>query len=802
MFKNHITVAIRNLRKSRIFSFITIVGLSLGLWACMTMTTVVMDELSYDTQWSKGEQLYRLISYGGGQGEKVARGFTGLVHELPQNFPEIKKVVALNKHGMDLRFQEGDNTTVHLDALEADTGIWQLLDFDVLAGRPQKLVHGQNNIVITQQVKELYFPNSDPIGKTIYTAPGFDDPQPYMITGVIQNFPKNTHLRADVMVLKEPSTAPLPKEGFGTLTSLYLLLQKGVDLKSLQDKVDHWYADYMETENPMQYEFQPISQVFLHSDFEQGQKDRGSMDLIYILGGVALMLLLIALVNFVNLSTARTAHRLKEIGTRKVLGAKRNHIATQFLVESLVFFLLSTVVATLGYFLTLPYVVKFLGHPLEMTFVSRPLLFLGLICSILLVSFLVGWYPARLLSRLRPLKALQGKTFQGNSVGKLLQRGLVMFQFSISMVVLIGLMVVGQQLRFLNHADIGYQKENLLAISKVAWDNKGDAFKQEVLGLSDVRSVALSKWLPTFGQGSRIQAVEDPQNPGNPLTINYIEGDVDLPKTLGLELEEGRLFSNQHPTDITVDPKIISFEQMENAPPAVSLFSAYAQKRLQVKDLNVPNVYTNTLPVGIVGNVTTESLRKALSPTIIQAKSNIDYGGMLIKVAPGQEVTVMNEVHRLWKDFYPDKVLEIQPVSQLLAAQYEKEAKLQQLLFFFGALILFLCALGVFGLIEQATAQRIKEIGVRKVLGATDGSIVYLFFKFFVGLLAVAAVLGFPLAWYGAQAWLQSYAHKISLGESVFALAMGVTALITFLTVGWQCYRTVRANPVQNLRTE
>lgn len=806
MFINYIKIAWRSLKSNRIFSFINIFGLAVGLWACMTVATVVIDDLSYDRQWSKSDDLYRINTYKEISSNRHAGGPKGFITALPENFPEVQAVSKILNRNLDLKLSKDSEEYIQTDALETDSSVWELLDLEVLQGNPQTLMHGQDYLVISERFRNTYYPNENPVGKTVYRVSSYDDePTPYLIAGVIKNIASNTHLRTDVLLIYEPSKATLSKERAVGHYPLYVWLTPGTDIKQFTEKVNHWFAEFVELKKANSIEFQPIKKVYLHSGFELKAAVRGDMNTIYILSGVALMLLVIACANFVNLSIVRSVYRLKEIGTRKVLGANNRHIAAQFLTESLLFFLISTVLATFAYYGTLPHVCTYLGHGLEMTFVSRPVLFATALACILAISLFVGWYPSGVLSRFRPVHALKGKLPMRKLGGQVVfQKGLVVLQFTITLIVFIGLMVIGDQLSYLKNQDIGYNKENLLAISPIWWEGKGQAFKRDILALSGVERASLTKWIPTQNRGSLSWEMKDPKNSKESSTLYVMEADVDFPETLGLRLETGRFFDASFPTDVTHDSRNISWEQMENQnwlkPSA--LITDYTKKYLQINEMGLPDDQTHTTPIGVVGHFSNESLKQPFSPTVIMAKDTIQSSGMLIRVVPGLEKEVARNVHALWSEYYPEKWLELNSVKDLLDRQYTKEAKLWQFFLFFSLLVLFLAALGVFGLVEQAAAQRIKEIGIRKVLGASIGSIVYLFSKSFIGPLLVAGCIGMPIAWYWGRRWLSNYAHRVDIEWQQLAAAGGAVVLVTLLTLIWQTVKAALANPVKSLRTE
>jgi putative ABC transport system permease protein len=438
-----------------------------------------------------------------------------------------------------------------------------------------------------------------------------------------------------------------------------------------------------------------------------------------------------------------------------------------------------------------------LGHGLEETFLSRIFLFLLACGVILLVSLFTGIYPAWLLSGVPAAGALRGHVFTGETGSRWwLRKSLVILQFSISIIVLVGMIVVRRQVRFMEHADIGFDRRDLLSIRFISWDGKGEVFKNELLRTAGVERCSISSFSPSTGGGYMSRETDDPRHPGNKLKVWYIAGDIDLAATLGLQLMSGRLFDSGRATDAWAE----DFSgKMKEQP---SLMTATTASMLGIRDLRHLPTDFYTRPVGIIKDFHNESLREPLGPTFIIAQPNPEYGGMLIRVRPGAERQVMASLQRLWRTLYPGKLLETGWVDDMLAAEYATEARLQQLLAFFSLLIMLLAALGVFGLIVHTAGQRVKEIGVRKVLGASVASIVRLLSTDFARMVFIAALIACPVAWWLMNKWLQDFAYRIGLSWWMFGAAAGITLLIAMGTVGAQAMRAAFTNPVRSLREE
>ena len=810
MIKNYFKTAWRTMTSNRTYSLINILGLTIGLCSCMIVATVVIDDLSYDRQWSKGDNLYRIVSVnkmGDGLYDRFPSSFAGLATRLGTDYPEVAAVAEMTTLKQRLRLDDSNPNGVEVTALRADTGFWKMLDITVVAGNPRKYVEGSRNVVISETFKKKFFPGEDPVGKIIYDVPVFSEKaRPFLITGVIKDIPSNTVLRSEIIMLQKPRPELLNKKQYGTFSQNYVLMKPGTNMSQFVAKLNEWYAGFVETDKPYQFEFQPMKDIYLHSDFAKSQKVRGNLKNMYIFSGVALLLLIIACVNFVNLSTARAIQRLRETGIRKVLGAGRRQLIFQFLAESFLFFAIAAFFATIIYQLSLHAVESYLGYGLAQTFVSQLYLLGFAFCAILLISLLTGFYPAWVISGFKPASTLKGKFFTGNLAGQnLVRKSLVVAQFSISIAVLAALIIVQQQVSFMKNTDIGFDKNNLVSIASVSWDGKGEAFKNELLRQPGVVNASISGWTPSIGAGTMSKEVDDADHPGNKIKVWYINGDLDFAKTMGLHLEEGRLLNKSFAADAVSQDSLMRMEKEQYEKAAglqSSVITSYTAKVLHINALNETIKNVKTTPVGIVKDFHNESLKEEMGPIVIVAENSPAYGTMLVRVSPGSEKQVTASLSKLWRQFFPEKLLEMQRVDDMLADQYRTESKLQQLFTFFSGLTMFLAALGIFGLIVQATTQRIKEIGIRKVLGASVQSIVGLFSIDFLKLVMVAIIIASPVAWWLMNKWLLDFAYRVNISWWVFAAA-GISAiLIALLTISVQAIKAAIANPVKSLRTE
>lgn len=810
MIKNYIKIALRNLGRNKVYSLINILGLTIGLAACLLVSTVVIDDLSYDRNWKNADNIYRIISVDKSNKNaenKFAVSYTGLGPELKKNFPEVTDFCRIS--GQERRLKMGDGKDgVLLNSMGAEPSIWSVLDFKVTEGNPQKFVNGYVNLVISEKIKNQYFPKSDPVGQLVYTIPDYGKPQTYLITGVIKDIPSNTHLRADVIELREHSTADnqLNKDGSGTFLSQYLLLRPDTRIGNFTNKFNAWYKNFMPPGKAnLSFQLQSIKDAYLHSEFTDTQTVQGSIRNVYIFSGVAILLLLIACINFINLTTARALKRLREAGIRKVLGAGRKQLIAQFLFESLLFFAISFVLGLVFYNIFLVSIEKFLEHPLSLKLYSNVILLACTCGFVLLISILTGLYPAFLLSGRNPLDTIGNKPNTTAGSG-LLRKGLVVVQFVISIAIIVSAFVVHNQLQFIDHKDLGYDKNNLLSVNFSSFDEKGKSFKQELLRLPGVENVSVSSWAPSNGGGTMSMEFDDPIQKGNKIKVWYIEADRDFAATMKLQLKSGRLFDPNLYNDALNSDSLSNLKQydkidnIQRTQPVI--ITAYTAKTFDVNELNVKGAFKEGTPVGIIKDFNNETLHDNLKPTVIRAVSDPAYGYVLVRIKPNTTKQAMAAIEHVWQQFYPEKIFQYTWVDEKLAELYKGERKLQQLFTFFSLLVVFLACLGLFGLAAFTAEQRTKEIGIRKVLGASVAGITTLLSQEFLKLVLIATLIASPIAWYAMNKWLQDFAYRISIEWWIFALAGGITVLIAFITVSFQSVKAAIANPVKSLRSE
>ncbi len=799
MLKFELKIALRKLLKSKLYTTVNVLGLAVGLAACLIMASIAMDDFSYDKQWPKANQLYKIIgvqSVNHGTAE-MPNVYSGLGPELKRVFPEVKAFCRMEVAETNIKFGETkEAVTIH--SLEAENTIWDLLDLTIIEGNPKQIKEGIDNVVITQQLREAYYKNENPVGKMIYqTAEG--NTTKYLITGVIKNIPGNTHLRAQMVVLRSYLTGANSvynqfSEGASpAMMPQYLLLSAQTNPTVFEAKLNAWYKKQTSgVLNNSSFYLQSIKDVYLRSNYYEPQGIHASIKAVYIYCAIAALILLIACINYVNLATARAIERMREAAVSKVVGAGRGHIITRFLLEALLFFLMAFIIAVGAYGLALRVVETYLGHPLTITLFNSISLFCLSAFTILFVCMATALYPAFMLSKIKPVYALKGVINNNMRMG-ILKKALIVTQFAIALIVLIASITINQQFRYLKNADPGYDKNNLLQLGFINWGTSGNDFKKELLRLPGIKSASRANWYPSYGPGFMSIDTKDPRNPNEVLHVSFISCDLDFPATLKLHLKDGRFFDPANASD-TSSSKGHEYTKV--------LVSDSYMDDFKVAKLDRPDEDFRHIPIGVIQGFHNESFLEKEKPFIITAYADEKWATMLIRVAPGTDKRIIASIQKLWKQFYPQKTFTFNWVDDLLAAQYRSESRLSNIFNIFTLLAVLLACLGLFGLVTFTLEKRMKEIGIRKILGASVGAISTLVANDFLKLVLLAMVIATPVAWYFLNKWLQYYPYRINVYWWIFALAALLMFVVTIATLSVKTVKAAMANPVKSLRSE
>ncbi len=809
MLTNYLKIAWRNLRKHSFYSFLNIFGLSLGLASCLLITLYVIDELSYDESFARVDRIYRIdsdLKFGGPE-MKLAVAPDPMAFTLKKDYPQVEAATRLRENGSYLvrRNEQAENLQEE-NVVFADSTFFQVFSIRLVAGNPATALTEPNTLVLSERDAEKYFGSENPLGKTLL----LDNEQTYRVTAVMENIPTNSHLSSLNMLLSMASLEDSRENNWGSHNFVtYLVLKEGVDhrqfVKNFDTVLEKYTApwvksimgatmdDLKKSGNYLRYSLLPVRDIHLHSDRVAEISINGNIQYVYIFSVVAIFLLLIACVNFMNLATARSANRAREVGVRKALGSERSSLIKQFLTESLLLAYISLVLALLIAFLAIPLFNELSGKQIQIPIGN------GLFWGILLltggvVGLLAGSYPAFFLSGFQAIKVLKGRlAVEGK--GGYLRNTLVVFQFVISVMLIIGTMIIYRQLNYIQTKTLGYNKEQVLIIDNAyALGTQTEAFRQEMLKQTNVESATVSGYLPTPSSRSDNPFYPEGQSiKDRGVSMQNWRVDHDYVSTLGLKILKGRAFSQEFPSDSSA---ILINEEAAR----LLGFDDPIGKRIATlldPDPSSQRVYT---VIGVVKNFHFESLRKNIGAlNLVLGKST---GMLALRLTTADVQGTVKRAEQVWKQMAPGQPFEYRFMNDDFDGTYRAESRVGSIFITFALLSILIGCLGLFGLAAYTAERRTKEIGVRKVLGASVGNIAAMLSKDFLKLVLIAILIASPIAWYGMNKWLDDFAYKIDIQWWMFALAGLLAVGIALLTVSFQSIKAALMNPVKSLRSE
>ncbi|MEZ4935092.1 MAG: FtsX-like permease family protein [Saprospiraceae bacterium] len=788
MFRNHLKIAVRNLFRYPGFSLLNISGLALGIAASFVLLLYVRQETSYDQHFDHSEKIVRIASDFYDMGG-FARTSESLYHWLREECKEVKTATALVPIGNDTPIEVDGVAYIEGRALSADSNFFRVFSVPMLEGNARHLLKRADEVADGRLARSIFA--SPAVGEVIFVG---KERTPYRVSGVVQDNPHKTHIQGDLFL-------PIKLKGKENWTSsaifVYAMLHEQATVGQLEQSLERLkrdkifptfpnetsYESWATGSHRVEYFVQPLQDIYLHSDFQFDLTAGGNPAQVTILGIIGIFLIFIAMVNYVNLTTARSSVRAKEVGVKKTLGAFRPTLIKQFLTESVFTSLLAMVLAGGVAELLLGVFEKITGQVILETIFNDGRYLLALAGLSLLTGLLAGSYPAFYLTQFQPVKILKGKfALAGNSK---LRGGLVVFQFAVAIALIIGTAVVFRQLDYMQNTDKGFEQEGVLIVTNI--NNLGDqkeAFRQEISRLPQVANTSFNDRMP----GGNFLWMYTYQTPDmdNSITIQTFPADENYVPTLGLRLKAGRNFSK----DIASDSTAIILNE-----------AAVAALGLSGKDpigaiVNEGGYHV----VGVVQDFNFQSLRDKIEPTAMGFGAN---GHRLaVKLKGHQMADFLAELDHTWQQFSPEESISYNFLDENFAQLAEQEKMLGQAVAFFTSLAILIACLGLFGLAAFMAEQRTKEIGIRKVLGATTASLIGLLSKDFLKLVVIALVVASPIAWYFMKNWLDNFAYRIDLEWWVFAIAGFLAIGVAFLTVSFQSVRAALANPVESLRSE
>ncbi|AEV98307.1 cell division protein FtsX [Niastella koreensis] len=807
MYKNFLKVALRNLWKNKAFSIINISGLAVGLAVCLLISLYVFDELHYDTYNKNAGRIYRLDAdlLFNGTNFNAATSPKPLAPTLVKDFPQVQQMVRVS-FDRDILVKKNDQNVLDHQAVFADSSFFKVFTATMIAGDPATALNDPNSIVIDETTALKYFNSTNVVGKTLFV----DNTDHLKITGVIKDFPRQSHFHFHFM-------RPLGKAFFGSeddwLTNgvhSYILVAPGAKREILQNEIDETVNNYLAKQlegmfhtsaqdlknngSYFKYHLMPLTDIHLHSEKTFEFEANGNINYVYIFSVIAIFILLIACVNFMNLTTARSANRAREVGVRKVTGSTRGSLIIQFLTESVLMSYFSLLLALLFTSLTLPFFNRVAGKQMQAGTLFSSWLTPALIALVFVVGCLAGSYPAFYLSSFKPVQVLKGKIAAGFK-NSWLRSSLVVFQFSISIILIIGTVVIYNQLSYIHSRKIGYNRNQVLVLHNT--NNIGSqiaAFRNELLKLPGVEMAAISGDLPTAGAGNLNKrgwfqdATLDAKKVGVFTTLQVDENYIPL---LGMQMAKGRNFSKEFLTDST--GVIIN----ETAARMLGFKEALSSQ------LYRPDENNKTLAfhvIGVVKDFNFSTMREKVGPLVMEL--NNSWENIMLRINTKNIPALISQVQNKWNSMAPGLTFRYTFMDNDFNNLYQAEQQTGTLFITFAVLAIFIACLGLFGLITYAAEQRTKEIGIRKVLGAGVSRIVTMLSKEFVRLVFIAAIIGFPIAWWAMNQWLQSFAYRIRISWWVFVIAGCTTMVIALVTICFQAIRAAIANPVTALKNE
>ncbi|MBL7993224.1 MAG: ABC transporter permease [Candidatus Kapabacteria bacterium] len=804
MLTNYIKIALRALRRQKGYSVINIVGLALGISVCTLIALWVADELSFDRYHANVERIYRVdgdVKFQG-QAFSLAVSPPPLVPTVKMEFPEIEDATRFRTNGT-WNFTVDNKTFREEQVAYSDPAVFNVFSVPVIRGNGTQALTQPFSMVLTEEVAQKYFGNENPIGKSLKG----DNNKMYTVGAVIKRFPSNSHIRFNVLISMVSYEDSKSNEWVSNNYNSYFLLKRGVQpeavTKKFPDVIRKYIAPVLERDmhipydkflkegNLFRYYLFPLANIHLHSGNKLGEiSPNGSMQYVWVFSGVAAFVLLIACVNFMNLSTARAANRAKEVGIRKTLGSQRGQLVAQFMAESSLMVMCALTLAFCIVEAVLTAFNDLAGKELLRATLLTPQ-FIGMISVLfVVVSLLAGAYPAFVLSAFQPVKVLKGDKSSG-SKNKTLRSTLVVVQFTASVALVIGTLVIFNQLQFIQTKNLGFNREQILLVDDPVTLPDGSAlrFRQEVSRITGVKNATVSNYLPTGGWRNNSILFTGKDNVS--AAVQQWNVDADYVPTLGMEIVQGRNFSTAFASD--------SLGVIINQTAAKKFYGAENPlgKTVRTPNESKKEIYT---VIGVVKDFHFESLRETIQPLVMFYGTK--FGGTVIRFNAAETASVLAQVESTWKRLSPQKPFEYKFMDDSFREIYKSEQRIGAILGVFTALAIAIACLGLFGLAAFTAEQRTKEIGIRKVLGASVASIIGLLSKDFLKLVGIAIVVAVPLAWYGMSAWLRDFAYRVELSWWMFALAAAASVVIAFLTVAGQSWRAAQSNPVQSLRSE
>jgi len=808
MLKNFFVNAVRNIRKRSGYILLNIGGLAIGLTSFIFISLYVRNELGYDRFHTNDEKIYRTKIVARMAGGELDQAITAapMAQAMLKDYPEVLQATRVRGWG-DWLIRVGEKKFNEEGVLFADSTFFNVFGFKLLKGDPGTALVRPRSMILTEEYAKKYFGDMDPMGQRMNVE---SDTVLYTVTGVIQNVPDNSHIKFDM--LASMSTYPgQANDQFWISHSFYtfIVTSDGTDKNILQEKfqemvikyvgpqlreiIGQTIEDFRKAGNDFSYVLEPLKDIHLKGATQYNLEPPGSLTTVYIFAVIAILILLVAIINYVNLATAKSAGRAKEVGVRKVSGANRQGLIIQFLGESLVIVTIATVIALSLVYIITPGFNQLIGKELSFSPIGNIAGILSLIALVLIIGISSGIYPAFVLASYNPVEVLKG-TMSPGSMSKRFRGVLVVFQFTVSIVIIIGSIVVYNQLNFMTKKDIGFSKDNLIVIRRVdAFWKQMESFRTQLLEIPGIEKAGFSRSVPgTEFNNSAFFNDDDPEK--NTYLINQTSVSFDFPEALGVQLTEGRFFSREYGSDST------SVLINEAAVKTLGLKDPVGKFILQPAG---PQQWNRLKIIGVMKDFNIESMHKAITPVIFTV--NRGGGGdqfAVVRISGNDIPGTIGAIEDTWRKFTPDQPFQYEFFTDRWNDLYSSEMKTGKIFLIFSFLAIFIACLGLIGLVTYITNKRTREIGIRKSYGASTQTVLILLSREVMFLIIISSLLAYPVAYFGSNFWLEGFASRISVNPVIFILATLITLLIGWISTSYQTIKAANYNPANALRIE
>ncbi|GLU51744.1 ABC transporter permease [Dyadobacter frigoris] len=797
MLKNYFKIALRNLQRSKAYAFINVLGLALGITCAVLIFMLVRYHLSFDTFHANSDRIYRIVTEFHNETVSLESGVpTPLGKAFRNDFAFAEKtarvitydnqLISLPNSKDNKKFEEENGVAY----VEPD--FFDILNFPLLGGDKKSVLSEPNSAIVTQKIAEKYFGKTNAIGQVIR----INNETNYKITGILKDLPVNTDRSQEIYLpwenLKDENPWLFKDDswmGVYSSSNCFVLLKNGVTQATVEKSLPAISKKYYSAKNApgWQFKLQPLSDIHFNAELGGYMEKKN----LWALSFIGIFLIVTACVNFVNLATAQALSRSKEIGVRKVLGSLKSQLFWQFISETALITFFALLIGLILSYIALPYVNELFKAHLSLSLISDGTLVLFLLGLVVTVTFFSGSYPGLILAGFQPILALKGKISQKSAGGFTLRRGLVVTQFAISQILIIGTIVIANQMRFSKQSDLGFNKDAMVMLRLPVTDlAKMSTLKSRIMQLPGIKSGTFCFAAPAANSNSNTMLRYDSRGENEQFDINMKAADDQYIKTFGLKLVAGR---NIMPSD-TVREFVVN----ETLIKKLKLKSA---DEILGKELSLDGGRRKFIIVGVVKDFYNYSFRDNIDPICIMANYK-NYQNFALNIDMASMKPTMTEIEKIWSETYPEYIFQSTFLDDKIAEFYALDSIMLQLIQFFAGVAIFIGCLGLYGLVSFMAAQKTKEIGVRKVLGASIGNIVWMFGKEFVRLLLVAFAIAAPLGWWVMNGWLQDFKYREEIGAGIFLLAIGATLLIAALTVGYRSISAALMDPVKSLKSE